>query len=282
MAGPEGQQILSIIIAARNEANYLPRCLASLLAQDSTAGQVQVVVSANACTDATVAVAQSHRSAFASRGWQLEVIDRDEGGKIGALNSGDAAAMGDVRLYLDADIVCDADLLGQLRTALAKAEATYATGRLRIPAPRSWVSRQYGRFWMRLPFVEGGCVGAGLFAVNAAGRARWGLFPTVIADDSFARLQFAPSERIEVPAGYAWPVIEGLRGLVRVRRRQDEGMRQLFRLYPQLAANEGKKRLGPTGIARLALRDPVGFAVYATILLLARSRPAGADWSRGR
>lgn len=282
MTEPDEQKMFSIIIAACNEEKYLPTCLASLLAQDTKAGQVQVVISANACTDATVSVARGHLSAFAARGWQLDVIDRREGGKIGALNAGDAAALGELRLYLDADIVCDADLLGQLRMALGKVEAIYATGRLRIPPPRSWVSRQYGRFWMRLPFVQGGSVGAGLFAVNAAGRARWGPFPAVISDDSFARLQFAPSERVEVPAGYEWPVIEGLQGLIRVRRRQDAGMRQLFRLYPQLAVNEGKKRVEAADMAQLALRDPVGLAVYATILLLARSQPASAEWSRGR
>ena len=282
MTEPQGQETLSVIITARNEEKYLPDCLRSLLSQDATAGQVQVVVSANACTDSTVSVARRHVPAFAARGWRLDIIDREDGGKCGALNAGDTAAVGNWRLYLDADIVCDADLLGQLRTALRRAGAVYATGRLKIPPPRSWVSRHYGRFWTRLPFFEGGTVGAGLFAVNAAGRARWGEFPPIIADDSFARLHFTPAERIEVSAGYAWPIIEGLPALVRVRHRQDEGMKQLFRLYPHLEPNEGKTRLGPSGIARRALCDPVGFAVYSTVLLLVRSRPASTEWSRGR
>ena len=51
-------------------------------------------------------------------------------------------------------------------------------------------------------------------------------------------------------------------------------MKQLFRLYPHLEPNEAKTRLGPSGIARRALCDPVGFAVYSTVLLLVRSPPA--------
>jgi glycosyltransferase involved in cell wall biosynthesis len=276
------QQTLSVIIPACNEERYLPACLASLLEQDDSAGRMQVIVSANACTDDTVALARRQGPAFTARGWQLDVIDRREGGKIGALNAGDSAARGGWRLYLDADIVCDPDLIGQLRAALDTATPVYATGHLKIPPPRSWISRQYARFWMRLPFVQGGTVGAGIFAVNAAGRARWGAFPPVISDDTFARLHFAPGERIEVPADYAWPVIEGLSALVRVRRRQDAGIGELYRLYPQLVVNEGKRRLGMADLFRLALRDPVGFAIYATVVALARSRAATGKWSRGR
>ena len=282
MTEPSRQETLSVVITARNEEAYLPACLEKLCGQDDTAGHVQIVVSANACTDSTVSVARGFQPDFIARGWRLDVIDRPEGGKIGALNAGDAVCMGAARLYLDADIVCDADLLGALRTQLDRQLPVYVTGRLKIPPARSWVSRQYGRFWTRLPFVQSGAVGAGLFAVNAAGRARWGAFPPLIADDSFARLQFAPTERVEVPSGYAWPVVEGLSALVRVRRRQDEGMRELFRLYPSLAGNEGKARLAAPGIAALALRDPVGFAVYGVVLLMVRSRKASTHWIRGR
>jgi glycosyltransferase involved in cell wall biosynthesis len=276
------QQTLSVIIPACNEEHYLPACLASLLEQDDKAGSMQVIVSANACTDDTVALARGYGPAFTARGWQLDVIDRGDGGKIGALNAGDAAAVGASRLYLDADIVCDPDLIGQLRAALDTTVPVYATGRLKIPTPRSWVSRQYGRFWQRLPFVRGGAVGAGVFAINAAGRARWDAFPPVISDDTFARLHFTPAERVEVPSGYAWPISEGLAALVRVRRRQDAGIGELYRLYPQLVVNEGKRRLGAAGILRLALCDPLGFTIYGAVVGLARSRAANKEWSRGR
>jgi len=275
-------ETLSVIIAARNEAAWLPGCLDSLLAQDAAAGPVQVVVSANACTDDTVAVARARQAAFAARGWRLDIVEREAGGKPGALNAGDAIATGAWRLYLDADIVCEPVLLGQLRTALAIDAPRYATGRLRLAPARSWVSRCYGRFWMRLPFVQQGAPGAGLFAVNTAGRARWGAFPELISDDGFVRLHFAPHERVEVAAGYRWPVVEGFPALVRVRRRQDRGMAELVERYPDLAPNGAGTRPGPGTVLRLAARDPVGFAVYTFVALAVRRGPAAADWSRGR
>ena len=64
MTEPQGQETLSVIITARDEEKYLPDCLRSLLSQDATAGQVQVVVSANACTDADCVCRPSPRPGF--------------------------------------------------------------------------------------------------------------------------------------------------------------------------------------------------------------------------
>ncbi len=135
---------------------------------------------------------------------------------------------------------------------------------------------------MRLPFVQGGAVGAGLFAVNAAGRARWGDWPAIISDDTFARVNFSPAERTEVPAAYHWPMVEGLRNLIRVRRRQDAGVEEVYRHYPQLRDNEGKRPVTPRDLPRLALAAPLGLAVYLAVHLAVRARPGGSDWTRGR
>ncbi len=276
------EPLLSVIIPAHDEAFYIGACLDGLCRQTAAAGPVEVIVAANGCTDATVAIARAQQQAFAERGWTLTVLDLPEGSKPGALNAADAAARGPWRLYLDADILCAPELLAQLRSVLARPEAVYATGRLQLAPARSWVTRRYGECWLRVPFNRGGAVGAGLYAVNAAGRSRWGAYPAIIADDSYARLQFRPEERVEVPAEYQWPLVEGFRALVRVRRRQDAGMAELFRLYPELAHNEGKARLGLSGTVRLALEAPLSFLVYATVALAVRSRRATGDWARGR
>ena len=274
--------LLSVIIPAHNEAGYVGACLDALAGQDETAGQVEVIVVANACRDATATVAREREAALVARGWRLVVLELAEGGKINALNAGDRAAAGPCRLYLDADIRCDPALLGQLRTALAQPGPVFATGRLRLAPARSWITRRYGDFWVQLPFVRGGAVAAGLYAVNAPGRARWDIFPPVIADDAFARLQFAPDERIEVPAGYLWPLIEGFSALVRVRRRQDAGTAELFRLHPELAANEAKPPLTAGWLLGALWRRPVSGLVYIAVSLAVRSRRASAEWTRGR
>ena len=272
----------SIILAANNEEGYIGTCLDALLAQDSTAGVLDVVVVANACTDRTEAIVEGAVASFKARGWDLRCLHRPAPGKLGALNAGDAAAKGTLRAYLDADVICSPALFGQLRQALAAPRPLYATGTLRVMPARSRITQHYARFWQQLPFVKSGAVGAGLFAVNATGRQRWGAFPDIISDDTFVRMQFPPADRIEVPAVYDWPMIEGWAGLVKVRRRQDAGVREIYRTYPELMSNEAKVLLGSLGTARLALRYPVSFAVYAGIQLVVKTRTGDVVWTRGR
>src|SRR5699024_8577993 len=95
------------------------------------------------------------------------------------------------------------------------------------------------RFWQTLPFVTQGVTGAGLFAVNEAGRKRWGQFPGIISDDTFVRLHFSESERHLVDRSYQWPIAQGFSRLVRVRRRQDNGVTEIAQKYPELMSNQG-------------------------------------------
>lgn len=273
---------LSVLIAARNEEKYISACLDALLAQKQAAGPVEIIVAANACTDRTVLVAQKRCAEFAARGWELIVLDLPEGGKLGALNAAEARARGAGLVYLDADVQCEPDLLGQLAQALAVPEPRYATGTLAVMPARTWVTRAYADVWTRLPFVKGGAVGAGLFALNRSGRARWDTFPDIISDDTFVRLHFSPDERIEVPALYHWPMVEGFTNLVRVRRRQDTGVAEIYRLYPTLAANEAKTPLGWRGLAGLFVAAPLGFLVYLSVHVCVRLQRSSSDWTRGR
>lgn len=274
---------LSVIIAARNEQALIGRCLAALVAQtEVAAGPVEVIVAVNGTTDRTAAEAKGFADAFAARGWRLSVIDLPEGGKLGALNAAETVAQGRALAYLDADVVCDADLLAQIAAALAPDRPLYATGRIAVMPAASAITRAYARLWARLPFVRGGAVGAGFFAVNRRGRARWDAWPAIISDDTFVRLQFAPPERIEVDARYHWPMVEGFGNLVRVRRRQDAGVAEIRRLYPAILGNEAKRPLTREGLLRLALSDPLAFAVYGAVHLGVRLAPHKGDWTRGR
>ncbi len=271
---------ISVIIPASNEAGWIEPCLRALLASRGVA--LQVVVSANACRDDTVTRARAMAPDFAARGWRLDVLDRQEPGKPGALNAGDAAARHALRAYLDADVSVSPPLMAQLAAALAGGAPRYASGTPRVTA-RGWVARSYARFWCRLPFVADGVPGFGLFAVNAAGRARWAAFPDIISDDTFARLQFRPDERRSVPASYDWPMVEELGRLVRVRARQDQGVAEIARLYPHLLANEGKTRPGTGWLIGRALADPLAFGTYAAVALAVRRGTGGqSGWVRGR
>lgn len=273
---------LSILIPASNEAALIGACLDALLASGDPGRPVEVIVIANGCTDATAQAARDRTAAALARGWTLRVIDLAQGGKPGALNAGDAAATGAMRMYLDADVTVSPPLLAQVAAVLDRDAPAYASGRVRIAGGGSAVSRAYAATWARVPFMARGVPGCGLFAVNAAGRARWGEFPPIISDDTFARLQFAAVERHAVPAPYDWPIAQGFGPLVRVRRRQDAGVLEIAQRYPLALVNDDKARLGPSGAARLALGGPVGFAVYAAVALAVRLGRQGPDWSRGR
>ncbi len=276
----EAQYQLAVVLPAHDEAEWIRPCLAAVLASRGPS-RAQVIVVANGCRDDTAALARGFSEAFAARGWRLDVIELTQGSKIAALNAGDAIVRAPVRAYLDADVEVDEEVLGQLEEHLSGAAPAYASGRLEIMLPRSAVSRAYARIYRKVPFIAQGVPGCGLFAVNAGGRARWGDWPQIISDDTFARLQFTAAERHAVPGRYRWPLVEGWRALVRVRRRQNIGVTEIHRAYPALAANDEKPPVSLARKLRLALGDPSGFVVYAGVALATR---LGGDsgWSRGR
>lgn len=274
--------MLSVIIPASNEAGYIGACLTALFASAAVPGGAEAVVVANGCRDATADIARGFAEVAAQAGWGLVVLDLAKGSKPGALNAGDAVATGELRAYLDADVQVSPDLMAQLVDALQRQHPTYASGTPVIPRAKSAVTRAYARFWQRLPFAQSPAPGYGLFAVNATGRARWGEFPGIISDDTFVRLQFLPEERVGCPAPYLWPMIEGFAPLVKVRRRQDAGVREIDEAYPGLLEREGKPPLGMETLIGLILRDPVGFAVYAAVSLTVRLKRGSTAWTRGR
>ncbi len=278
----DGGPSLAVVIPANNEAALIGDCLAAIAASSQNCPPVQVIVIANGCTDDTADVARKQYDAFASRGWALEVIEHATGGKLAALNAGDAAVRAAIRVYLDADVVVEPELLGQLYQALDCDEPRYASGKVQMTA-QSWTSRAYARIYRQVPFMAQGVPGCGVFAVNASGRARWGAFPQIISDDTYVRLQFTPEERVSVPAGYQWPVVEGITNLIKVRRRQDIGVTEVATHFPELMQNEGKPMMPVGDKLRMAFKDPLGFGIYSVVLLAGKlTRFRNIGWERGR
>lgn len=273
----------SILIPAHNEVGYIEPCLEALLSSDPTGADVEVIVMANGCTDATVQVARSFTDRFATKGWPLKVLDIAQGGKMGALNAGDHAAVHGGRIYVDADVVVTPPLMSQLAAVLDAQGPRYASGGPVVVATGSTFTRVYTRFWASLPFCTHGVPGFGVFAVNREGRERWGEFPDIISDDTFVRLSFTPSERHRVPATYRWPMIEGAAALIRVRRRQDIGVAEVQERYPALWENHDPFPVDAPPLWRRALRDPMGFAAFAWVAIAVRlpHKPQGR-WARGR
>ncbi|TCL00722.1 glycosyl transferase family 2 [Shimia isoporae] len=274
--------MLSIIIPSHNEADHIDACLKSVLA--STGPKVaQVIVAANGCEDDTVLRAQMYEGIAGSRGWHIDVLDMPAVGKIGALNQADHIAKFPMRLYLDADVTIDPDLLRQLCVVLDTKEPRYASGQMRLAPAQSWATRAYARIYAQVPFVTDGVPGAGLFAVNTAGRHNWVLFPKIISDDTYVRLSFSPDQRIAVDAGYDWPLVEGFPALVKVRRRQNAGVAEVAEKYPYLLENDDKHTLSFGEKLRMALSDPLGMLVYGAVAVIVKLTPQkDGSWGRGR
>lgn len=278
--------MLSLIIPSHNEAGFIGPCLDAIARQDLPAGHnTQVIVAANACADGTVAEADSRRRALESAGFDLVVLDLPEPGKTKALNSAEAKATQGARAYLDADIVMDPGLLAELRQVLDQTAAIYAGGAVRIPRPKSWISRAYAKVWTDLPFFRDGVPGIGLFATNAAGRARWEEWPHIIADDRFARLQFSADERVRLRSGYDWPLAEGALNLIETRRRWCEGNDEVDEIFPELTANDSERNRTAGGVVNL-LKTPLASLIYVTITMISRRLsvwyPRRSGWRRGR
>ncbi|WP_299411820.1 glycosyltransferase [uncultured Sulfitobacter sp.] len=273
----------SILIPAHNEVGYIEQCLEALLASDPCSKGIEVIVMANGCTDATAGVARGYASRFAGKGWPLTVLDLAQGGKMGALNAGDRIARHGARIYVDADVTVSPSLVAELAALLDTEEPRYASGAPIVAAAGSAFTRVYARFWAKLPFCTHGVPGFGVFAVNAAGRKRWGDFPDIISDDTFVRLSFTPDERHRAKATYQWPMIEGMAPLVRVRRRQDIGVDEVKAQYPHLWKNHDPVPQDAPPLWQRALRDPAGFAAYALVALAVRLPHSTQDrWARGR
>ncbi|MEE4187003.1 MAG: glycosyltransferase family 2 protein [Roseobacter sp.] len=276
------QDIFYIIVPANNEENYIGACLQSLLDQKNP-GEMQIIIAANACTDRTIEIAQALTEDFVAQGHRLVCIDLPEPGKIKALRAAEAYVPAHAsRAYLDADVTCGATLIAKIRKTLKTSAPRYATGTMSVVPTENWTTRYYSQFWKKLPFFRSGAVGAGFFAVNAAGRDRWSEFPDVISDDTFVRLQFNPGERIEVSSPYHWPMVEGFSKLVRVRRRQDQGVAELMQRWPTIFKRENKPPLSASMLIRLAARDPLGFIVFSAVSLMVRLGSREVGWTRGR
>ncbi|WP_169583099.1 MULTISPECIES: glycosyltransferase [Microbacterium] len=270
--------MVSVVIAAHNEEAVLGACLDSLRNQVAV-GPIDIVVSANGCTDGTARVAREGGA---------RVVERPEPGKAGALNAGDAIARGYPRIYLDADIVPSPGAVDALVSELELGQALAVVPRRRLDTTaRPWPVKAYFAVNERLPAFRDGLFGRGMIALSAEGRARFAQFPPLIADDLFLDAQFSSAEKCE--ASGAMVVVETprttrdlVRRLVRVRR----GNAELRDASAQVGVRV--RDADRTAWLREVARDPrllpaavpyVVITVVAAVLARRASRPTAA-WGR--
>lgn len=97
----------SVIIPTYNRRDVFLRTLPTVLAQDFPAGEYEVVIVVDGSSDGTTEALRGIRT----DGCNLRVLEQPNRGQAAARNLGLQAALGDLVLNLDDDIVCDPSLL---------------------------------------------------------------------------------------------------------------------------------------------------------------------------
>ncbi len=276
MVGTGLSAAVSVVVPAHNEEAVLARCLQALL-DGAGDGELEVVVVCNGCTDRTAQVAR--RAAPSAR-----VIELAEASKVAALNAGDAAASHFPRFYVDADVELSFASLRKVADVLAGGRVLCAAPRpVFVLEGRPWAVRAFYDVWTGVPYLRQDMVGSGVYALSEEGRARFGRFPELTADDQFVQQLFAPGERRAVDgAEFRVHAPRSLRGVLSMRVRAYRGNREL--------AESGLARTAaPTSGARTALaqaRRPAALpsvAVYAGVNLAAKGmarRARRGAWER--
>jgi glycosyltransferase involved in cell wall biosynthesis len=255
--GPIG----SVLIPAHNEAAVIRRCLDHLF-EGIGVDELEVAVVCNGCDDDTAAVARAS-------GHPVQVIELDVASKPAALRAGDLLLRTFPRLYLDADVVLAGRTARQVLEHLGHDDTVAARPPFRFDTARSSaIVRRYYRARSSLPATMGSIWGAGVYGLTAAGRARFGDYPDVVAEDLFVHQQFGADE-IDIVGDEAVVVVAPARygDLLKVRRRAYRGVVE-NRAAAREPARLGRRAAGPASTTPSTLRD---------MLLLCRSPSSVID-----
>jgi glycosyltransferase involved in cell wall biosynthesis len=258
--------MISIIIPAHDEGSVIERCLRSIL-DGAEPGELEIIVVCNGCRDDTAARAGRF-------GDPVKVLDTSVASKSHALNLGDQVARGFPRFYIDADVEVTLDTIRRVAQSLC-------SGRLLAAAPRmtvnlqecSWPVRAYYGIWTRLPYCAERMIGSGFYALSEEGRRRFDVFPDIISDDGFVRLQFSPAERDVVEdCHFVITAPRRLADLISIKTRSQFGKYQLHAKYPAMIRND--PRSYQPFLAAL-MRQPrlwPCLVVYCFVLYVVRAR----------
>ena len=107
--------IFSVIIPAHNEEKYIGKCLEAIKKSSApfAAGDVQIIVSANRCTDGTADIAKSYGA---------EVCENEVRSISGVRNSGAALAKGNIIVFIDADSLMSEGALSEIKEMLSSGD----------------------------------------------------------------------------------------------------------------------------------------------------------------
>ena len=101
---------LSIIVPVYNVADFLTKCLESLLAQDLPQNEYEIIVVNDGSTDNSGEIAQQYADKYAN----IKLINQANQGLSGARNTGIKHAKGEHIQFVDSDDYIEENVLGGL------------------------------------------------------------------------------------------------------------------------------------------------------------------------
>lgn len=107
---------LSIIVPVYNVADYLPKCLDSLLAQDLPQNEYEIIVVNDGSTDNSEDIARQYADIYSN----ITLINQENQGLSGARNTGIKYAKGEYIQFVDSDDYLEENVLGGLMKRIEK------------------------------------------------------------------------------------------------------------------------------------------------------------------
>jgi cellulose synthase/poly-beta-1,6-N-acetylglucosamine synthase-like glycosyltransferase len=137
----EQEPVLSLVIAAHDEASVIDGKVRNALALDYPRERLEVIVACDGCTDATAELA---RAAGAD-----VILELPRGGKIRAQDAAVERARGEVIAFSDANALWEAGAARALAAAFGDARVGYACGQVHFiqAAPGRAGDNQEGVYW---------------------------------------------------------------------------------------------------------------------------------------
>lgn len=132
---------VSILIAVHNGERFVAGKLASILDLNYPAGQIEIILACDGCTDATEAIAAR------VGGGRVRVLALPRGGKAVALNHAMEAATGEVFLFTDIRQKFDPDCVRYLLESFADPKVGVVSGHLCILEGDSQGEGDTGLYW---------------------------------------------------------------------------------------------------------------------------------------
>jgi cellulose synthase/poly-beta-1,6-N-acetylglucosamine synthase-like glycosyltransferase len=274
---------VTVVVPAHNEERVIAKALGAL---DLARGPgVEVIVVDDGSTDATAEIAAA---------FDVRVIRQPQGGKAAALNTGIAAASGEVIVVLDADTVLDPDFLDTVAPHFADPAVGAVAGNIKVGNRRSILARlQALEYIVSLDIDRRTQDVLGVIAVvpGAAGAFRRaalvdvGGYPsdTLVEDADLTIALLRGGWRIHYePAALAYTEApEGVADALRQRRRWGYGNVEVLAKHSRSMLRPGAGRVGLLGLpwmllsqVLLPLGGPLADAFLLYLLLVGRFNTA--------